>query len=367
MTTQMTKAGTTGTGTTSRAKQYRRVLGMVAVAALLTSTAACSSSKGTPSSASKPLPGEGIGPGALPGESTAAPNPCHGEDTAKWTWPGNLPAPGAMPAGSTMATIQQRGFLIAGVDMSTWLFGYDPTHSNVPQGFDVDMAKEIAKAVFGDANPNHIKFQVVTLADPVTGEVKQLNDGNVDVVVRTTTTTCRRLKDANFSNPYYVAHQRLLMPVGPDGNPQGLGLNDLKGKGKRVCATQKSTALDTIKKTIGEDFAVAAPNALDCLIYIQQNKADAAFTDDAILRGMEAQDPKVKITTAPPFPGGDQPYGIVTQKNATDFAGFVNGVLANLLKPGANGANSRWAELFASDLHTAPDDAPKIPSDYPLG
>jgi polar amino acid transport system substrate-binding protein len=351
-----------------KTKRHLRALGVLGAVALLSLTAACSQSKEGMKGSTGPLPGEGIGPGGVPNAPSTPPKPCHADATAALSWPGDLPTAGAMPAGSTMEKIQQRGFLIAGIDMSTWLFGYDPTHSNVPQGFDVDIAKEIAKAIFGDADSSHIQFKVVTLADPVTGEVKQLHDGNVDVVVRTTTITCARLANANFSNPYYTAQQRLLMPIGPDGKAQSLSLADLKGQ--KVCATKNSTALETIKKRAGEDAAYPAANALDCLVYLQQGKVAGVFTDDAILRGMEAQDPKVKITTAPGSDADNQPYGIVTAKDSTDFAKFVNGVLAKILKPGSagtGGSTSQWAALFANDLHTDPVSTPKIPSDYPLG
>jgi polar amino acid transport system substrate-binding protein len=238
----------------------------------------------------------------------------------------------------------------------------------VPQGFDIDIAKEIAKAIFGDATPEHIKFQVVSLSDPKTGEQAQLDAGNVDVVVRTTTITCARLADRNFSNPYYTAKQQLLLPANADGSPQSLGLADMKGK--KVCATKLSTPLVTIAKVAGEAAVFPAPNALDCLIYLQQGKIDGVFTDDAILRGMEAQDPKVKITTAKVSEDADQPYGIVTAKKSTDLAKFVNGVLAKILKPGSadgGGAKSQWEVLFAKDLGSDPNGTPKIPANYPLG
>jgi polar amino acid transport system substrate-binding protein len=349
-------------------KQYIRSLGLLGAVALIGTTAACGSSKGAPSSAAKPAPGEGIGPGGVPSGGANAPaQPCHSDATAA-AWQGGLPAPGgAMPSGSTMAKIQQRGFLVAGIDMSTWLFGYDPNHTNVPQGFDVDIAKEIAKAIFGDADPDHIKFQVVTLADPATGEVAQLDAGNVDVVVRTTTITCARLQNVRFSNPYYTAQQKLLMPIGADGQPQKLGLADMKGK--KVCATLNSTALGTIGKVAGPAAEYPAANALDCLAYLQQGKVDGVFTDDAILRGMEAQDPKVKITTAAASAADNQPYGIVTAKNpkTADFTQFVNSVLANIMTPQGGQPTSQWATLFANDLHTVPAGTPEIPADYPLG
>jgi len=65
---------------------------------------------------------------------------------------GPLPAPGHMPAGSTMAAIYRRGYLIVGVDQTTPLLSYrDPVTGRV-DGFNVAIARQVAKAIFGDEN-----------------------------------------------------------------------------------------------------------------------------------------------------------------------------------------------------------------------
>lgn len=338
----------------------------VAVVAAVGLTAACSESK-EGKGPSVPFAGEGINNNALPNAPTASPQPC-GPQATSATWPGgSLPGPkDPVPAGGTLEKIRNRGFLIAGIDLNTYLFGYDPHHTNQPQGFDVDIAKAMARAIFGE--DGHIQFRVVTLADPKTGEYAQLAAGNVDLVVRTTTITCARMQGnqrMSFSNPYYTAEQKLLMPLGPDGQPQSTALADLKGKGKKVCATKNSTAIDTIRQQAGDDAVYEAANALDCLALLQEDQVDAVFTDDALLRGMAAQDPHVALTTAPPVQR--QPYGIATAYDAAkpnDLTPFVNTALANLIAD--NGKNG-WKSLYASDLQTQPTGLPEIPSQYPLG
>ncbi len=348
-----------------------RAWGSAAVVAAVGLTAACGQTEKGASKPSSvgPRGGEGIGSGAIPGAPTAPPKPCGPEATAA-TWHGPLPGPNdPVPAGGTLDKIRKRGFLTVGIDLNTELFGYDPHHTNDPQGFDVDIAKQMARAIFGASDPAHIQFRVVTLADPKTGEFAQLHNGNVDLVVRTTTITCARMqgdKRMSFSNPYYTAAQKLLMPLGEDGKPQPTSLAQLKGTGKKVCATKNSTAIDTIKAQAGDDAAFPVANALDCLALLQQDQVDAIFTDDALLRGMEAQDPHVAITTAPPVQ--KQPYGIVTgydpAKPDNDLTPFVNSVLAKVIAdPGPNG----WRSLFANDLGMSPDSLPEIPGQYPLG
>lgn len=343
-----------------------RTWGAAALVAAVGLTAACSASK----EGAAPRLGQGIGPGGVPSGSKFTPTQCGPEATAAAT-PNPLPGPGdAVTRGGTLDRIRKRGFLIAGIDLNTELFGYDPQHTNNPQGFDVDIARAMARAIFG--SDGHIQFRVVTLADPKTGEYAQLHAGNVDLVVMTTTITCARMQGPtpmNFSNPYYTAHLRLLMPRGADGKPQATSLAGLKGTGTKVCATLNSTPVAVIEKTLGKAAAYQVPNALDCLADLQQGLVGAVYTDDALLRGMESQDPHVAITTAKISPSDDapQPYGIVTNhpdSGTNDLTPFVNTALANLIQdPGPNG----WRALFANDLHSQPDSLPVIPNPYPLG
>ncbi|GAA1996072.1 hypothetical protein GCM10009838_71330 [Catenulispora subtropica] len=352
---------------TKLTKQRKRIRawGAVAVVTAVGLTAACSSSKEMKGSPSVPRAGEGIGNNAIPGAPAAPPTPCGKEATAA-AWQGPLPGPhDAVPAGGTLDQIRKRGFLVAGIDLNTYLFSYDPHHTNEPQGFDVDIAKAMARAIFGE--DGHIQFRMVTLADPKTGEYAQLHSGNIDLAVHTTTITCARMqgpKRMSFSDPYYLTDQTLLMPLGADGKPQAATLESLKGTGKKVCATLNSTAVDTIKLKAGDDAAYQAPYALDCLALLQEDQVDAVFTDDALLRGMEAQDPHVHRTTAPAVQ--TQPYGIVTNYDpakANDLTPFVNTALANLIAdPGPNG----WDSLFANDLGKPVAPHPKAPDQYPL-
>ena len=102
-----------------------------------------------------------------------------------------------MPAGSTMAKIQKRGRLIAGVSADTLLLGARNPISGKIEGFDIDMLHEISQAIFGD--PNKIELRVVTAAD----RLPVLQDRSVDIVARNMTITCARWKDIAFSSEYY--------------------------------------------------------------------------------------------------------------------------------------------------------------------
>ena len=62
-----------------------------------------------------------------------------------------------MTPGSFMAKIRARGYLIAGVDQSTYHFGYlNPLDGQI-EGFDIDMIKAVAEAIFGSPGPGRVQ------------------------------------------------------------------------------------------------------------------------------------------------------------------------------------------------------------------
>jgi polar amino acid transport system substrate-binding protein len=76
----------------------------------------------------------------------------------------------------------------------------------------------------------------------------------------------------------------------------------------------------------------------DCLVLLQQGDVAAISTDDAILAGLQAQDPWTKIV-GPPI--SQQPYGLAIAKQHPDFVVFVNAVLQQLRTDG------QWAASYA--------------------
>ena len=74
----------------------------------------------------------------------------------------NASDPLAIPSGSTMATIRQRGRLIAGVSADTCLLGARNPVTGAVEGFDIDLVKQIAKAIFGDET--RYQLRVITAA-----------------------------------------------------------------------------------------------------------------------------------------------------------------------------------------------------------
>lgn len=237
---------------------------------------------------------------------------------------GALPAPGQMPAGSTMERIQRRGRLIVGVDQNTFLFGFRDPRTGVLAGFDIDIARELARAIFGD--PRRVQFRSVRLKD----RIPVILSNEVDVVVDSMTMTCDRVRQIAFSAQYFSAGQRILVPV----DSPVRALPDLAGQ--KVCAEVASTSIRRLSADRSRPVPVAVEHVTDCLVLLQQGQVAAVSTDDPILAGMVEQDPNVHVV-GPRFT--EEPYGIAVSRSAPDLVRFVNGVLESLR------ASGRWRQI----------------------
>jgi polar amino acid transport system substrate-binding protein len=253
-----------------------------------------------------------------PAKSSAAPA-C--DPTASLQPP---PGPPTVTPGSFMAAIRERGYLIAGVDLNTYLLGYLNPSNVKPEGFDIDMVHAIAAAIFG--NPDQIKF-VATTDDQRSPFVQS---GRVDIVAHSMTVTCKRWRSVDFSTVYLDAHQRILVE---DGSPIQ-GVDDLFGL--KVCATGTTTTSAAYLRQ-HHAVVVGAYDWTDCLVKLQQGDVAAISTDDSILAGLKAQDPYTEIV-GPQLE--DEPYGLAISKQHPDLVRFVNAVLDQMR------ADGQWAAIY---------------------
>ncbi len=243
-------------------------------------------------------------------------------------------------ADAAVANIRARGRLIVGLDIGSNLFSFrDPITGEIV-GFDVDVAGEVARDIFG--NPSQVEYRILSSDERITA----LQKGDVDAVVKTMTITCDRRKQVNFSTVYLDARQRILASRdSPITKPTDLS-------GKRVCVAKGTTSLQRIREIAPPPIVVEVVNWADCLVTLQQRQVDAVSTDDSILAGLVSQDPYLHIVG----PNMDtQPYGIGVQLNNTGLVRFINGTLERIRRDGT------WNTLYRKWL-TVLGPAPAPPS-----
>jgi polar amino acid transport system substrate-binding protein len=304
----------------------RVVMALLAIA--LTAAGCGSSSTPPPSVSVAPIEARPDGAEEVTTAPAAGNTDCDAEASLR---PGPQPQPGAMPPGSTMAAIAERGRLVVGVDQNTYLFGSRNPSSGQLEGFDIDLAREFARTIFGD--PDRIDLRVVNANQ----RESALQSGQVDMVVRTYSITCDRERLVAFSTPYYIANQRILALKG-SGIDSAAALS-----GKRVCAVRGTTSLSRLSALNPRPTLFGVGTWTDCLVMLQQGQVDAISTDDVVLDGLAEQDPNVEVV-------GDsiarEPYGVGIKKENIDLVRFVNGALEEMR------ADGTWERLYEARLQS---------------
>ncbi|MGO4596644.1 glutamate ABC transporter substrate-binding protein [Terrabacter sp. 2RAF25] len=333
---------TTQTSSRPGLHHWRRRFGALATVAGLAALAGCSGV----TYAETPLPTTVAPKPAAAAPAASAPT-CQNATQSYDPLP-SLPSRGEN-TDQKMRDLYAKGFITVGVSADTYLFGARDPFTGTLEGFDIDMSRAVAKAIFGD--PSKVQFRVITAAD----RLPLLEDKQVDMVARNMSMTCDRWNDIGFSAEYYRSGQKVLVGKNiPDA--ANLGLADLKGK--KVCAptgTTSLTKLEQVAKQAGGPEVVTAPNHTGCLVLFQQGKADAITGDDTVLAGLAAQDPNTVITKAKAITV--EPYGLGFNKADTYLARYVNRVIADLEADGEwKAIYNRW---LAAPLGPAP--APPTP------
>ena len=251
------------------------------------------------------------------------------------------PFPTKAQADGAVAKIRERGRLLVGLDVGSNLFSFrDPITGDIT-GFDVDIAGEVARDIFG--SPAAVEYRILSSAD----RVAALQKNTVDIVVKTMTMTCERRKQVSFSTAYFLANQRILAPRESDiVRPADLS-------GKRVCVARGTTSLQRVEEVDPPPTVVSVVTWGDCLVALQQREADAVSTDDAILAGLVSQDPYLHIV-GPNM--AEEPYGIGVNLVNTGLVRFVNGTLERIRTDGT------WDTLYRKWLTVlGPAPAPPAP------
>ncbi len=250
------------------------------------------------------------------------------------------PFPTKAEADAAVANIRNRGRLIVGLDIGSNLFSFrDPITGEIT-GFDVDIAGEVARDIFG--TPSQVEYRILSSADRITA----LQNNQVDIVVKTMSITCERRELVNFSTVYLTAYQRILAPR----DSPITQASDLSGK--RVCVARGTTSLKRIQQITPAPIIVSVVTWADCLVALQQRQVDAVSTDDSILAGLVAQDPYLHIV-GPSL--NQEPYGIGVNLDNTGLVRFVNATLERIRRDGT------WNTLYRKWL-TVLGPAPAPPS-----
>ncbi|GEC90571.1 MULTISPECIES: transporter substrate-binding domain-containing protein [Brevibacillus] len=238
------------------------------------------------------------------------------------------------PAAGTLAKIKERDKFVVGVKYDLNLFGLkDPATGNV-EGFDIDIAKAIAKKVLGDENK--IELKEVTSKT----RIPMLKNGEIDAIIATMTITEDRKKEVDFSDVYFLAGQSLLVKKDSSIN----GLKDMQ-KGMKIVTAKGSTSAKNIRASAPDVEVLEFENYAEAFTALKAGQGDALTTDNALLYGMAKQDPNYRVTEET---FTEEPYGIAISKGDAEFVKTVNDLLKEMKE------NGEYDKIYEKWIGTKP-------------
>ncbi|MBB3936978.1 transporter substrate-binding domain-containing protein [Aureimonas phyllosphaerae] len=224
-----------------------------------------------------------------------------------------------LPAGAEAAKLDDvlaRGTLVVGTGSTNapWHF---KDASDTLQGFDVDVAKIVAKALFGDAE----KVEFVNQSSDA--RIPNITTGKVDMTCQFMTVTGERAQQVNFTIPYYREGVGLMLKEGG----QYADYNALKAAGSSVtiAVLQNVYAEELVHKALPE-ATVDQYEAQDLLYQaLQSGRADAAATDQSSIAWYVTQNPGQYKDAG--YGWSPQTYACAVAKGDQDWLNFVNTAL----------------------------------------
>jgi len=216
-----------------------------------------------------------------------------------------------------LADVLKRGYLIVGTTGATPPFGYKDEKGEL-QGFDIDMSRLIARALFGD--PSKVKFEVLS------NEARwpALQNDQVDLLAHSATITPSRLVRVGFTPRYFDTG--ITVVVSKDSKIKTLlGLND---PSVTVATTTVPEQIDLVKRIAPKAIVASFASVDQQSLALRSGRADAFLVDLPI--GMYYAVNNADLKVIPETYGGYQNYGIAYKLGELEWKQFLDGFVTEL-------------------------------------
>jgi glutamate/aspartate transport system substrate-binding protein len=235
----------------------------------------------------------------------------------------------------TLKKIKDTGTITLGYRESSLPFSYLNKRAQ-PIGYSLDLCREIVEEASTELDGMDIK---VALA-PVTSADRfvKVRAGDIDLECGSTTSNLQRQKEVAFSPIFFVAGTKLMVPKAS----KVTSYRDLAGKTVVVTAgTTNEAALRTLsdKQKLGINVITERDHA-ESFAVLEAGKANAFATDDVLLYGIIATEPRAHDMKVVGEYLSYDPYGLVFRRQDPPFAAVVNSAFARMA------ADRRLTELY---------------------
>lgn len=231
---------------------------------------------------------------------------------------------------STIETILKRGALLVGMEAGYQPFEMQDDKGNIV-GFDVDMAYEMGKAIFGEGGEKKVKL----INTAWEGIIPALMTDKFDIIMSGMTVLQSRNLKVNFCEPYYYIGQCLL--INKKDADKYKSYKDLNKKGVIVTSKLGVTGAFTAEKLMPAADLRLFKTEGEGALQVANAVADAFIYDEPQVRVFAA---KYKDTTVGIFdPITYEPLAWAINKGDPDFLNWLNNFLRQVRGDG------RWDQL----------------------
>lgn len=218
------------------------------------------------------------------------------------------------------------------VEKETWVVGTSPDYPPFEfvdddgdfAGFDMELIEEVGKRLDVEVKIEALEFESL---------IASLKQGKIDAIISCMTPDEERLKEADFTIPYYKTKHGVM--VNPDGKADIKELDDVL---KYEFGTQSGTTMATwaknqidagkVKESQAKYYTDANAGALDV-----KNGRLAAFIVDLPVAYEKAKELELEVAVETVLEQDESP-GIVLSKGSTEMLEKLNEIIEEMISDG---------------------------------
>jgi ABC-type amino acid transport substrate-binding protein len=246
------------------------------------------------------------------------------------------------PPETIMGAIQERGEIVIGIRANAAPLGSVEKSSGRARGLSARLGNYLAQTLGVEAR---------YVPGSSAGLIEMVEAGDADIAFVTAPLTERAVRGHSFADPYYIGHQRLLVPEGLDA------ASDLRGT--TVCSAVDGitgVSLDRLEPSVQ---LLETDRVKKCIDWLRRGRADAATGMDSTLVSIKLaldrrEGPGKWKVEGPQL--STVGYAPVVPPGLPAYQNFVGAVLARAVGEGL------WARAYEDLLapHLGPSDPPDL-------
>jgi ABC-type amino acid transport substrate-binding protein len=213
---------------------------------------------------------------------------------------------------------------------------YPPFEQGKPgnyTGFDIELIEAIAEKMGRKAEVQDTSFETI---------FRDVAQGKFEAVISAATITDEREKAVDFSNPYYLSEQAVLVKEGSDIE----SLEDLEGK--TVGVQQGTTGQELAKEEVGGSEIRPYPEGPDAVTALKNGTVEGVVIDAPVAQNAVEKSGGVEIAEKVPT---EETYGIAVGQGETELLDEINKALEEVEKDGT------YKKIYKKWFHLEPPKA----------